>query len=374
MLNYDVLSLITELKDFENSLVEIYAFVKNLNPEAIRYIKKLARASQVGASTRIENAQLTDMEVNWLDTILETDGKPTAFEENRKIIEDKFSKDRERSYEEVAGCRAMLNVILEEASSWQPLRESDLRSLHYLLLKPYSGAENYIGQYKVQPNYVIEFNNVTKESRTVFKTAEAGPITAAAMSDLLSWYNQSIQNSPWPMAVACEFVFRFLAIHPFQDGNGRLGRGLFALSLLQANNLALKAIVPLIAIDRHIEKRKEEYYLVLNRCSDGIFKHNAKDYHIGHFLKFMLKVTKEALNDVHTYNQRFVNIKKLSESARIIYNCFQNFPEMRLTNQKIQAETKLPRRTVAYCLAHLLDAGLVQKYGDGAGIRYQMTF
>ena len=374
MLSYDIQDFISELKDFDNALVESYSFIQKLTPEAINYIKKLALASQVGASTRIENAQLTDVEVNWLNTILETDGNPTAFEENRQLIENKLSKDRERSYEEVAGCRAIINVILEEASDWKPLRENDLRSLHHLLLKTYSKAGHYIGQYKIQPNYVIEFNNITKESRIVFKTAEAGPITAAAMGDLLSWYNQSIQNFPWPMAVACEFVFRFLAIHPFQVGNGRLGRGLFMLSLLQANNIALKALIPLIAIDRHIEKRKEEYYVVLNRCSDGIFRNDPREYKIEHFLKFMLKVTKEALNDVSIYYQKFVNTNKLSESAITIYNCFQNFPETRLTNQKIQEETKLPRRTVAYCLAQLVEVGLLQKYGKGAGVRYQIIF
>ena len=374
MLNYEIQPFIADLKNFDNAVIDCYAFVQALNQEEILFIKKMAKASMIGASTRIENAQLTDIEVNWLDTVLQTDGKPTAFEANRELIEDKLSKDRERSYEEVAGCRAMLNMILDEASSWKPLRENDIRSLHYLLLKPYTKAGPNVGQYKVQPNYVVEVNQVTKESRTVFKTADAGPITAAAMNDLLVWYNQAIQESAWPITVATEFVFRFLAIHPFQDGNGRLGRGLFVLSLLQANNHALNSLVPLIALDRHIEKRKEEYYLTLNRCSDGIFKQNAKEYKMEYFLRFMLRAANDALGDVRVYHQRFINIKKLSESASTVYSCFQNFPEIRLTNQKICQETKLPRRTVAYCLAQLVEMGLVQKYGEGAGVRYQITF
>ena len=374
MLNYDIRPFISELKDFDNALLECCSLTRRLEPEAIFSIKKLAKASMIGASTRIENAQLTDREVNWLNTILETDGKPTAFEDNRLLIENKLSKDRERSYEEVAGCRAMMSVILEEAKDLRPLRESDLRSLHVLLLKPYSKAGPYVGQYKVQPNYVVEVNHTTKESRLVFKTAEAGVITNAAMHDLLQWYNTAIETCPWPITVAAEFVFRFLAIHPFQDGNGRLGRGLFVLSLLQAKCSFFNEILPLIAIDRHIEKRKEEYYTCLNRCSEGVFKQNPQEYTMSYFLKFMLKVTKEALGDVALYAQRFANIMKLSESASLIYTCFQHFPELRLTNQKIQEETKLSRRTIAYCLAQLLERDLIQKYGEGAGIRYQMTF
>jgi Fic family protein len=374
MLNYDVRPFISELKDFENALIETYSFVQTLGPEELSYIKKLSRASMIGGSTRIENAQLTDMEVHWLDIILETESKVTAFQANRHLIEDKLSKDRERSYEEVAGCRAMLNLIFDEGKDWVPLRESDLRSLHAILLKPYSKAGPYIGQYKVQPNYVVEFNQLTKESRTVFKTADAGPITTVAMRDLLVWYNQAIQECSWPVAIACEFVFRFLAIHPFQDGNGRLGRGLFVLTLLQANHVALKQVVPLIAIDRHIERRKEEYYFTLNRCSNGLFQENPKDYQIVHFFRFMLKVLYDALKDVTIYHQRYVDIQKLSESAHKVYNCFQNFPELRLVNKKIAMETQLPSRTVAYCLAQLTDLGLIQKYGNGAGVRYQMTF
>ena len=108
MLSYEIQDFIPELKNFENTLIETYSFVQKMPEEAIAYIKKLARASSIGASTRIENAQLTDLEVNWLDTILETDGHVTAFEANRTLIENKLSKDRERSYEEVTGCRAML--------------------------------------------------------------------------------------------------------------------------------------------------------------------------------------------------------------------------------------------------------------------------
>lgn len=68
----------------------------------------------------------------------------------------------------------------------------------------------------------------------------------------------------------------------------------------------------------------------------------------------MLKVTKDALKDVYVYHERFVNISKLSTKSKIIYDCFEHFPEIRLTNQKIQNETKLSRRTVYYCLSKLL--------------------
>ena len=104
------------------------------------------------------------------------------------------------------------------------------------------------------------------------------------MKDLIQWYNQILPSYPWSIVVACEFVFRFLAIHPFLDGNGRIGRALFILTLLQSFDNKLSSITPYLAIDRHIEKNKEEYYLVLRKCSDGKFSQDTSSYKIEYFL------------------------------------------------------------------------------------------
>lgn len=109
-------SLIALQKAFQNKWNEL----KDLPPEELLAIQRYARISMIGASTRIENAVLTDSEVNWLDTVLSNDGKTTAFQVNRERIEAKLSKDRERSIEEVAGCRAMLAIIYEQAKDMLP--------------------------------------------------------------------------------------------------------------------------------------------------------------------------------------------------------------------------------------------------------------
>jgi len=64
-----------------------------------QYLNRCALISNVGASTRIENAVLTDSEIEWVDTTLTTDGKTTAFEQQKTNILDKLSKDSERSIE-----------------------------------------------------------------------------------------------------------------------------------------------------------------------------------------------------------------------------------------------------------------------------------
>lgn len=363
-----------KLHGLNNKFAATFAMAEALSEDEKSAIHRFARISMIGASTRIENAQLTDSEINWIDTILTEDSHVTAFEAHRQRIEDKLSKDRERSIEEVAGCRLMLHTIYEQSKDFFPLTEVALRGLHAELMRYYRRAGPNVGRYKTQPNYVVEQNHQTKETRIVFKTADAGPITSAAMSDLLSFYNASLPNDTWTVAVATEFVFRFLAIHPFQDGNGRVGRGLFLMSLLQSPHKIISSVAPYLAIDRQIEKHKAEYYSVLNKCSNGVFQIDPRKYHVEYFLSFMIKMLEKSLADVEHYRLRHQKVNELSESGVRVLDCFKEFPEVRLTTKDIVNETHIPRRTVVNALNTLLDANLIQRYGKGSGVRYQLLF
>ena len=155
----------------------------------------------------------------------------------------------------------MLQLIYEQASEFVPLTEMTVRGLHHELLQFYESAKHYRGRYKVASNSVVQRDMATGEQFPVLQTSPPGPLTDSAMTDLLRWYNDSLSGYPWTIAIATEFVFRFLAIHPFQDGNGRLGRGLYLLTLLQSPDETLKNVVPFLPIDRHIEKRREAIIL-----------------------------------------------------------------------------------------------------------------
>lgn len=363
-----------DLQNLENRMVHVYTILKSLSEEELHDIYQFAKISTIGASTRIENAQLTDREVDWMDTLLSTEGKSTAFENNRALIENKLSKDRERSIEEVAGCRSMLLIIYEQGKNLHPLRETDIRSLHYELLSHYKSAHHYAGKYKEQPNYVVQENQKAGERRVVFKTADAGPITQAAMADLMQWYQDIYPYELKSIPIAVEFTYRFLAIHPFQDGNGRLGRGLFLLLLLQSGSEVLSTVARYLPIDRYIERYKEEYYFVLNRCSGGVFKQNPSEYHISYFLEFMIKVLSASLDSIHIYRQKHESMKKLSDTAKLVLKCFKEHPEIKLNTSKIVEETKLAPRTVKYSLTTLLNFKLIQQLGQGSATKYQLTF
>ncbi|MBE9545136.1 MAG: Fic family protein [Proteobacteria bacterium] len=363
-----------ELRVLQGKIVETYSNIEYLSSEEAKYLHRFALISNIGASTRIENAVLTDPEVEWVDTILQKDSKTTAFEENKIFILDKLKKDRERSVEEVVGCRQILSTVYLQAKELFPLTEVIIRGLHHDLLRYYPRAVSFAGGYKKIPNQVIFINHKTGEQRVVLDPSPPGIITSMAMADLVNWYNLNIRENPWPLLVATEFVFRFLAIHPFQDGNGRLGRALFILTLLQSDDKYLKEITPYVAIDRHIEQNRSLYYTTLHQCSEGKFHDDPQKYNIEPLAWFFIRILRSSLSDIKVYRNRYARLQKLSESAAAVLSCFKSSPEKRLKVAEIVDHTGLPRRTVQYALQTLSKNAFIQKLGQGAGTRYQLVF
>ena len=363
-----------ELRILQGEIVEIYRNIGELSHQEAQYLHRFALISNIGASTRIENAVLTDPEVEWVDTVLQKDGKTTAFEENRIYILDKLKKDRERSVEEVVGCRQILSTVYVQSKELFPLTEAVIRGLHHDLLRYYPQAAHFAGGYKKVPNRVVFINHRTGEQKIVLDPSPPGMVTSLAMADLVSWYNLNIRENSWPLLVATEFVFRFLAIHPFQDGNGRLGRALFILALLQSDDRYLKKIAPYIAIDRHIEQNRSLYYTTLHQCSEGKFHDDPQKYKIEPLAWFCIKTLRASLADTEVYRNRYTRLQKLSESALTVLNCFKSSPEKRLKVSDIEKDTGIPRRTVQYALQTLTKKEFIQKLGQKAGTRYQLIF
>ncbi len=362
------------LKKTQSELEQLAREVEGCTENERDWLHRWAMISTIGASTRIENAVLTDAEIEWVDTTLSEDSHPSAFEAKKTAILNKLSKDRERSIEEVVGCRELLSLVYVQSAEMFPLTETIICGLHKELLRHYPAATRYAGQYKRSPNQVVSVNHETGEQRIVLDPTPAGPQTDTAMQELVAWYNGAIKAHPWPLLVASEFVFRFLAIHPFQDGNGRLGRALFLLALMHGDDPALQGLIRFISIDRQIERHRPLYYTTLQQASNGHYKSNPKDYQLEPLAWFFLKMMDQALGDISVLRERYNALQRLSESATRVLACFKSSPERRLTPAELIEDTGLVRRTVQNALRSLVDAGIIQRLGAGRGTRYQLIF
>ncbi|MDV7402108.1 Fic family protein, partial [Arthrospira platensis SPKY1] len=99
--------------------------------------------------------------------------------------------------------------------------ESYIKQLHQILLRYSNKDERHRGTYKFLSNKVVA-NYPTGEQRTIFATTESAWV-AAEMQELLEWTNQQLEfKNIHPLIVIGSFIYDFLSIHPFQDGNGRL--------------------------------------------------------------------------------------------------------------------------------------------------------
>jgi Fic family protein len=140
---------------------------------------------------------------------------------------------------EITGHNQAINWVMDVVKGDYPLTENFIRELHTLLLKesyevdaitpdgkPTKKRIN-VGSYKTSANHVQ-----TKTGEIFyFATPEETP---AKMHDLLVWYNEKIAEAQCnPILLASEFHYKFIRIHPFDDGNGRTARILMNFILMK---------------------------------------------------------------------------------------------------------------------------------------------
>lgn len=234
----DLLKLIAEIDEFKGSWKTLH----HLAPERLAALKKIATIESVGSSTRIEGSKLSDRDVEELLSRINT----YSF--------------RNRDEEEVAGYAEVMEQIFF-AHSTIPLTENYIKQLHAMLLKFSSKDSRHRGQYKTISNNVEAFDETGKSLGIIFATSSLFD-TPFEMQSLTEWTQQTIvDKSLHPLLTIGIFIVSFLAIHPFQDGNGRLSRVLTTLLLLNAGY----TYVPYSSLENVIEEHKESYYLALRR-------------------------------------------------------------------------------------------------------------
>ena len=170
------------------------------------------------------------------------------------------AKPRDRSEEELAGYRRALDWIFSRKRP-PALSPELVRKLHALAQ---SGSVGDAGDWKKRDNQIIELLP-TGEPRVRFVPTSARA-TPAAMDRLCRNYAEACRaETVPPLLIVATFVFDFLCIHPFRDGNGRVGRLLTTL-LLQSHGFE---VARYISLERLVEESRAEYYRVLGNCSQG---------------------------------------------------------------------------------------------------------
>ena len=161
-----------------------------------------------------------------------------------------------RDHLDIEGHDEAVKAIEDAVRRNEELNEVFIRNLHRVLLKePYEidaitpeGQPTKrlisIGDYKTQPN------NVRTSTGEIYYYTPPEQVKPA-MSDLIDWYRKNENESEHPIVIAATFHYRFVRIHPFDDGNGRMARLLMNMILIKHGYTV--AIIPREERDQYIQ-------------------------------------------------------------------------------------------------------------------------
>ncbi len=336
----DLLKLIAEIDEFKGS----WKLLKTLSPERLQSLRYVATIESIGSSTRIEGSKLSDEAVEELIAGLQTRS---------------FAS---RDEQEVAGYAQAMDLVYENHASI-PLSENYIKQLHRDLLRYSSKDERHRGSYKKHPNSVEAFDADGKSVGVIFETTSPFD-TPRKMQELVGWTNSVLDDeSMHPLIVAAVFTVVFLAIHPFQDGNGRLSRILTSLLLLKAGY----SYIPYSSMESVIEQNKEGYYLSLRRTQTTL---EAEQTHWLPWLRFFLTSLKRQKDhlDVKLEAHAKGNLKALPQHAVEILAYLEKHE--RITTKQTAELTGAIIPTTKARLKKMLKDGLIESHGKGRGAFY----
>lgn len=202
-----------------------------------------------------------------------------------------------RDLEEMKASNVGLQMVREEAANKEHhLTEYFIRSLHKTLLREdytvsVTSPGGVISSYTVHAGiYKTRPNSVRTKSGELFAYASPEE-TPALMADLLKWYNEAeLAGELSPIELAVLFHYRYIRIHPFEDGNGRIAR-------LIVNYILARHGYPMLVVK---SSDKDNYLLALNACDLTVGPIPAEGAHcsisqIAPFLEYMKKCLERSL-------------------------------------------------------------------------------
>lgn len=287
-----------------------------------------------------------------------------------------------RDVQEMTASNVGMKMMREEAQFKDiPLTQNFIRTLHKTLLRedytvyrnlPGGETTSYVihaGQYKTRPNSVI--------TRYGDRFEYASPQeTSALMSDLVDWYNDAERTGKLtPVELAAIFHYRYIRIHPFEDGNGRIAR-------LMVNYILARHGYPMIVVR---SRKKNEYLEALHKTdltvgsvpSDGA---HASKREIQQFLTYFTRLFVEEV----AYNIRFLTERgdnvwwfdgervtfRAATTSKIL-NLIQQYPD--ITRERLSQEVGINLTAVNKQIKQLQTKGYIQRSENGGEWRLVIT-
>ncbi len=339
-LNQEILASIAKIDQFQG----FWQGSLKLSPQILGRLKTWAIITSTGASTRIEGAKMTDKEIA------------------RFLRGLKGEHPKNRDEEEVAGYADLISRIFDH---WKTIKltEGWILQFHSILLEFSEKDKTHKGKYKDSPNTVVMTNK--QEKQVVLFDPTPPHLVKAEMQEAIEWTNKQLeQKSIHPILVIANFIFEFLAIHPFKDGNGRISRALTNLLLLKAGY----SYVPYISLDEIIEQTRADYYLALRATQKN---HKTKPENITPWVEYLLSTLLKQTEKARKLMESEHPEKLLSEKQAQIYELFKENNELSVSEINQILKGKILQSTIKQALSRLVSFKLLERIGQARSTRYR---
>lgn len=219
----------------------------------------------------------------------------------------------------------------EAMETWKPWAAKDLLAAHRLLM---AGLVDRPGRFRTGGV------GIAQGEKIVHLAPPAGRVPAL-MNDLLGWLRRTDTH---PLIASCVFHYELEFIHPFADGNGRMGRLWQTLILSR-----WKPMLAWLPVEAVIRERQEEYYAALAAC-DRAGQSTT-------FIEFLLSALLQALQEATDTDQVS---DQVSDQVKALLKCLVKQPLTALACMKKLGLSHRPTFRRNY-LQPALDAGLIER-------------
>lgn len=336
----EVLAKIAKIDEFKG----LWRGSINLNPAILKRLKQTVVITSTGASTRIEGSKMNDEEVA------------------RLLRGLKNTPPKNRDEQEVAGYADLIGRVFDHYKTLK-LTENNILHFHGILLNYSDKDQPHKGKYKPGDN-VVEARNEKGESVILFK-ATPPYLVKPEMELALDWTVSELDKKELhPLLVISNFIFEFLAIHPFSDGNGRLSRALTNLLLLRADYV----YIPYVSLDEIIEDTRSEYYIALNATQN---RHKTDNEDVTPWLNYFLDSLLTHAGKARKLMQGEHPEMFLSENQEQVLALFKSDEALSISDIGEKLHDDANRETTKKILARLVELRLIELIGRGRGARYK---
>ena len=333
LLTPEITALLSAIHEYKGKQ-ELYL---NARPDVLNALIEVAKVQSTTSSNRIEGISTSDARM-------------------RELMSQK-TIPRNRNEKEIAGYRDVLKTI-HESHDFIAITPNVLLQLHRDL---YSKLPQGIGGHWKLNDNVIEETDAAGNTFVRFRPASAVE-TPDAMESLCTEYRRAVDEGRFdPLMLIPMFIFDFLCVHPFHDGNGRMSRLLTLLLLYRSGFMVGKYI----SLEMLIEDSKAEYYEAL-QTSSGNWHEN--DCDMRPFVQYTLGIILKAYRELESRVEGIVT-SRMSKADRI--RAVVNATLGKVTKRDILAKCPdIGTAMVEMTLKAMLDEGTISKTGGGRSTAY----